>query len=120
MRLQLSRLHFPVTTLGFGRRIGVWFQGCSIRCPGCVSVDTWDPQQGTSTVAAVLAAMDPWLNEADGMTVSGGEPFEQVGALVALLSAVRPRLRGDILVYTGYERANLETHLPRLSGLIDV
>lgn len=42
MRMILSRLHFPVTTLGPGRRIGVWFQGCSIRCAGCISRDTWE------------------------------------------------------------------------------
>ena len=74
MRLQLSRLHFPVTTLGVGRRIGVWFQGCSIRCPGCVSLDTWDPAHGTTTVEDVVTAIGPWLEAADGLTVSGGTP----------------------------------------------
>ena len=38
--LALSRMHFPVTTLGPGNRIGIWVQGCTIRCPGCVSADT--------------------------------------------------------------------------------
>ena len=41
--LALSRALFPVTTLGPGRRLGIWFQGCSIRCRGCISVDTWPP-----------------------------------------------------------------------------
>ncbi|MCT5046402.1 radical SAM protein, partial [Pseudomonas aeruginosa] len=27
--------------MGTGRRLGIWFQGCSIRCPGCISADTW-------------------------------------------------------------------------------
>lgn len=44
MNLALSRMHFPVTTLGPGDRIGIWFQGCSIRCTGCISKDTWDPE----------------------------------------------------------------------------
>ena len=41
--VSISRLHFPVTTLGPGHRIGIWFQGCSIRCEGCLSMDTWAP-----------------------------------------------------------------------------
>ncbi|WP_461325238.1 4Fe-4S cluster-binding domain-containing protein [Bradyrhizobium diazoefficiens] len=41
IRISVSRIHFPVTTLGPGRRLGIWFQGCSIRCPGCISMDTW-------------------------------------------------------------------------------
>lgn len=36
-----------------------------------------------------------------GLTVSGGDPFEQSAALLALLKAVRDTF-DDILVYTGY------------------
>jgi len=120
MRLQLSRLHFPVTTLGVGRRIGVWFQGCSIRCPGCVSLDTWDPTSGTTTVEDVVTAIGPWLEDADGLTISGGEPFDQVDALDQLLHSLRPKLGGDVLVYTGYERHQIGPHLGRLAPLVDV
>ena len=100
--LNLSRLHYPVTTLGPGRRVGIWFQGCSIRCPGCVSVDTWAAGQGGTTVSAVLAAVSPWLVTADGVTISGGEPFDQVDALLALLRGLRSAGAEDILVYSGY------------------
>ena len=40
MKILLSRAHFPVTVLGVGLRIGIWFQGCHIRCRGCVSRPT--------------------------------------------------------------------------------
>ena len=53
--ISLSRLHFPVTTLGPGRRIGIWFQGCSIRCPGCISADTWAFRTAAAMVTDVLA-----------------------------------------------------------------
>ncbi|HAU1321526.1 TPA: radical SAM protein, partial [Legionella pneumophila] len=46
MMIYISRVHFPVTTLGPGHRIGIWFQGCSIRCPGCISTDTWNINKG--------------------------------------------------------------------------
>lgn len=103
MRFSLSRLHFPVTTLGPGRRVGIWFQGCSLHCPGCISTDTWAHGRGETTVAEVLKAVSPWLAEADGVTISGGEPFEQIDALECLLSALRAEigLDKDVLIYSG-------------------
>src|SRR5215213_9495247 len=100
--IALSRLHFPVTTLGPGRRLGIWLQGCSIRCPGCISVDTWSPTQGQTTTEAIVEALLPWLPETEGITVSGGEPFDQPQALAVLLKELRRLSPVDILVYSGY------------------
>lgn len=116
--LHLSRVHFPVRTLGPGARIGIWFQGCSIRCTGCISMDTWDPERGETTVGAVLSVVEPWLQQADGITISGGEPFDQPEALRLLLTALRGRVAGDILVYSGYPLEALA--LESFEGLFDV
>src|SRR5262249_5797040 len=117
--LFLSRLHFPITALGPGKRVGIWFQGCSLHCPGCISADTWRPGRGRTTVASVLETMRPWLRKADGVTISGGEPLEQPLALIALLEAIRENSDGDILVYTGLELGELDGVLGRAQGLID-
>jgi anaerobic ribonucleoside-triphosphate reductase activating protein len=53
------------------------------------------------------------------VTISGGEPFEQPGALVALLDAIRGTFDGDILVYTGLELGEIDGVLRRAEGLID-
>jgi len=118
-QLNLSRLHFPVTALGPGRRVGVWFQGCSLRCPGCVSADTWATGRGRTSLAAVLDTLSPWLGQADGVTITGGEPFEQEEALMALLSNLRALFDGDVLVYTGFERGDIEHVLANTEGLVD-
>ncbi|MNG70963.1 Pyruvate formate-lyase 1-activating enzyme [compost metagenome] len=119
MELSLSRVHFPVTTLGPGRRLGIWFQGCSIRCPGCISADTWGPGQRRVSIAQLLAQLAPWLAEADGITVSGGEPFDQFPALLALLQGLRHSSPLDILVYSGYSLEYLQPRLRQAEGLID-
>lgn len=119
MNIRISRLHFPVTTLGPGRRIGIWFQGCSIRCPGCISMDTWAQAGGETTVDAVLAQLAAWLPQADGFTVSGGEPFDQPEALLALLRGLRRLSAGDILVYSGHAAERLADTLADADGLID-
>src|SRR5262249_19665272 len=100
--LALSRMHFPIMSLGYGRRIALWTQGCSLGCKGCMSVDTWATRPANTPIDEVITRLDSWLSEADGLTVSGGEPFDQPKAIIALLTAVRARVRGDILLFTGY------------------
>ena len=119
MNIRISRLHFPVTTLGPGRRIGIWLQGCSIRCPGCISADTWNVDKGQATVEGVMAHLAQWLPAAEGITISGGEPFEQPEALVALLAALRSMTPADILVYSGKPIEQLTPVLRQAAGYID-
>lgn len=131
MELRLDGTHYPLETLGPGKRLGIWFQGCSLACPGCMSRHTWDPRAGTATgVAQVLALWRRALADgADGLTVSGGEPLQQAAALARLLAGAA-RLRdearrhggsagprpADLLVYTGYEPAELT---PERRGALD-
>lgn len=117
----LNRLHFPITTLGPGRRIGLWTQGCSVRCPGCVSRDTWT---ATSThrvpLADVYNLVASWLPAADGITISGGEPLDQPRAIHALLRWLRARWEGDVLLYSGHAWAMIQDRAPWLGDLVDV
>lgn len=117
--IRISRVHFPVTTLGPGQRVGIWFQGCSIRCAGCISTDTWEKERGLTTVGDLLALVHPWMQVADGVTVSGGEPFDQVGALTALLCGLKRAQGQDVLVYSGYPFERISAYDVVASGQID-
>ncbi|MFT3718254.1 4Fe-4S single cluster domain-containing protein [Pseudorhodoferax sp.] len=119
MKLGLSRVHFPVTTLGPGRRLGIWLQGCSIRCPGCISADTWRVAEQPVDVADLVASIAPWLAQCDGVTVSGGEPFDQPQALATLLGRIRQLSSVDILAYSGHPYEKLQGFLAAWPGLID-
>ena len=117
--IAISRMHFPVTNLGPRHRVGIWFQGCSIRCPGCISVDTWAEGRRKTSVSEALKAIATWILVADGFTISGGEPFDQPGALAELLTGIRSHSRADILVFTGHSLEAIEQQLSLMSGLID-
>jgi anaerobic ribonucleoside-triphosphate reductase activating protein len=125
-RVQISRVHAPVTTLGPGRRLGIWFQGCGIGCAGCVSRDTWEISSGVATSVQELA--DYGLDRIEklsltGVTISGGEPFEQPDALLELLRSLRAasfREPIDVLCYSGLPLKRIETHFPEYLELIDV
>lgn len=119
MKIGISRIHFPITTLGPGRRLGIWFQGCSIRCPGCISADTWATGKGVLDLEELLERLNEWLPICDGITISGGEPFDQSEALEGLLNGLRAKVGIDVLVYSGHPFESLAEPLQRMSGLID-
>ena len=124
--ISVNKAHFPVTVLGPGRRIGLWLQGCNIGCKGCLSRDTWAREPGKDMAVDALLA---WCEEIsggvlDGVTISGGEPFEQPAALAALLRGLarwreRAGLDFDILCYSGFPLATLRTHRAALLAQLD-
>jgi len=118
--IHISRMHFPITSLGFGSRVGIWFQGCSIQCAGCVSRDTWDPEPGRIEFSRLAQVIEPWAQRAAGLTISGGEPFEQPVALAALIQWWRSRFQGDILVFSGYSSEQLTERFTGILEDIDV
>lgn len=107
--IQISRIHHPITVLGFGTRVGIWVQGCSLACRGCMSRDTWPSRpQNAVAVAEVLDLFHRGeFGEIDGVTLSGGEPFDQPEPLAELLHGLRvwadarPR-PVDLLSYSGH------------------
>ena len=98
-------IHFPVETLGPGRRVGIWLQGCSIRCKGCMSPENqaFDTAYSMSVdEAAEQIFAYAYAYDCDGVTISGGEPFDQAEELLPLLQKIRQI--PDVLVYTGYTK----------------
>jgi len=126
MNILLNKAHFPVTVLGPGRRIGLWLQGCTIRCKGCVSQDTWpaDPARAMPVKALVDWCKRVAKDGLDGVTISGGEPFDQPKALAALLTQLdawrtADGLDFDILCYSGYPLKTLEKKHAKLLARLD-
>lgn len=128
--IQVSRVLFPVTALGPGRRFGVWFQGCSIGCRGCIARDTWPIDGGRNTsIESITTTWQRVLGGgADGITISGGEPADQPADLIGLLSSLRETftearlssgLTSDILLYTGYDLDEFKMRAPGALDLID-
>ena len=115
-RLLLAKAHYPVTTLGPGTRAGIWTQGCTLglpRLPVAGHVGGRPGQGGARRSGAGVAGVA--AGAVDGVTVSGGEPFQQPAALAALLKGIRAwrdarereTIAVDILVYSGYVYSRL-------------
>lgn len=111
---------------GPGIRLAIFAQGCSRRCPGCHNPESQPFDGGYLVTVDELMAMvaaNPLLS---GVTLSGGEPFEQAQAVLAFvrrLRAEKPRL--NVWAYSGYLFEELLAGVPsqaarELLGLVDV
>ena len=86
---------------GRGLRYAVFTQGCPHHCPGCHNPDTHDPAGGReASLEELIAGLD--RNPlAEGLTLSGGEPFAQAADCAALARLAHQRGR-TVWTYTGY------------------
>lgn len=99
--------------MGPGRRTCLWVRGCSIRCQGCAT-----PEYLTRRADAdeTVDALWKQILEAhiryrlEGISFSGGEPFEQARSL-AILAARAHEAGLSVVCWTGYYRERLEGSL---------
>ncbi|WP_326944700.1 radical SAM protein [Amycolatopsis sp. NBC_01307] len=87
--LNLHRIVDVTAAEGPGLRCAVWTQGCSVRCPGCFNPQTWTTRGGTLLPWRELVSRVLAIEGIEGVTLLGGEPFDQPEPLGAFASAVR-------------------------------
>jgi len=108
---------------GPGLRSVVWVQGCSRRCPGCINPHTHahdpikllDPEELGQKLADI--------EDTVGITLSGGEPFEQAQGCAILAETVKATGK-SVMVFTGFPFEELqestEPSVQRLLKAIDL
>lgn len=106
---------------GEGIRLTVFVQGCSHRCKGCHNPETWNYNGGHDVdISEIIKEYreNPLLQ---GITFSGGEPFDKVEPLSLIADKVH-KLNGDVWCYTGYTLEQLEkdTSKHKLLSRVDV
>ena len=116
--------HYPVVTLGPGRRLGLWLQGCSIHCRGCIAPENQPFDTSFSiSIDTLMSGFDSMVNAGLSVTISGGEPFDQAEAMFELLERLNGRGVRDILLYSGYAKGRILSNYPwlseRIAALVD-
>jgi len=93
---------------GPGLRSVIWTQGCTLACPGCFNPESHLSATGETTALDILAS---WVfaqaPAVEGLTISGGEPFQQAAALAEFLSMIRSQSDLSVIVFTGYTQNEL-------------
>lgn len=102
--MQIDRVLYPVSTLGPGERLVIWTVGCSKHCHKCANPELWqsNPDKEIDVFelsSQIIKSIDK--TTVDGVTITGGDPLEQITELNKLLPLLR-EYSDDILIYTGY------------------
>lgn len=100
---------------GPGMRVTLFVSGCRNCCPGCFNKDTWDFKYGQPYTEKeeeyILSELGKDYYQ--GLTILGGEPFEEENqpAVLELIQKVRERYgkTRDIWAFTGYTLDELYT-----------
>lgn len=124
MNIRINRVAHTVFSLGPGQRVVLWVQGCSRRCPGCASTDTWDYNAGENIDVESLSKMLIRIildNNITGLTITGGEPVDQAESLMLLLkffnNEVNEKIKDrvvDVLMFSGYTMNEINEICPNL------
>lgn len=105
---------------GPGFRYVLFVQGCPHHCKGCHNPESWDKNAGYDmTTEEVFEEImkNPHLK---GVTFSGGEPFEQVSALLELGKMIK-EAGLSLMSYSGYTLEELkERNDPETDELLSI
>lgn len=100
----------------------IWFHGCPKRCPGCLVESERNSNDYESITPELLADWVFANSEIEGITLSGGEPFEQIDQLIQFLEIIRSHSSLSVLSYTGHRLEEIQGNAKgrRSLQLIDV
>lgn len=108
--INIAQLCPETYALGPGKRFVIWVQGCPFNCTDCVSPN-WIPIKNNHAILSDdLAERIRAVEGLEGITISGGEPMLQAGALATLIRRVRnvcPTL--STIAFSGFTLEQLQT-----------
>lgn len=108
---------------GPGLRAAVWVQGCSRHCEGCFAAETWSHEPNILMDACELAERIIADKAVEGVTILGGEPFEQAHEVAELLGLIKGAGLSGI-VFTGGSldelRGSTDADIQRVISFADV
>lgn len=108
---------------GPGFRYVLFLQGCPHRCPGCHNPESWSYDGGYDMTVGEIYDEIKSRHKLRGVTFSGGEPFEQVPALLELAKIVK-KDGYTLMAYSGYTLEELrdrkDPETDELLGLLDI
>ena len=110
---------------GPGDRFVIWTQGCRKMCKNCYNPETWSHYRN-NLIDIDLLVEEIKNSSTSGVTISGGDPFEQPEELFYLLGEIKQLdLSDGVIVFSGYTideirvREELRKSLDYIDVLID-
>lgn len=117
MKVRIAGIIPDSLTNGPGIRMVIFSQGCKHHCKECHNPHTWDLGKGYEIEIDELEQIIKRNKLISGVTLSGGDPFEQEDSFYVLCRRLK-RLGLNIWCYTGYTFEKIKDS--KLLGAIDV
>jgi anaerobic ribonucleoside-triphosphate reductase activating protein len=117
----LNLNHFEPLSLvnGPGKRAVIWVQGCTLGCPGCFNPLTHPTSGGKHwRVDRLVKLVLDQMNEIEGLTISGGEPLQQMQPLIELTRQVKDQSNLSILLFSGFTWEEIH-RIPHADNLLE-
>lgn len=109
---------------GPGVRSSIFVTGCSFNCPGCFNQEYQDPEYGDLWTQEETDLLIQYLKSPQirGLSILGGEPFQNTQDLYDLVLQIRREVETNIWIYSGYQYESLvkNPEQKRLLELSDV
>ena len=89
---------------GPGIRTSIFVTGCSLKCKNCFNEDYQDPNYGSLWTEENTLQIINYLkkDEISGLTILGGEPFENAIDLIEIIKKIKEQIDKPIWIYSGY------------------
>jgi anaerobic ribonucleoside-triphosphate reductase activating protein len=105
---------------GPGLRFVLWLQGCTLGCPGCFNPETHSGSAGIKTpVSDLLQTIVESGSAVQGVTISGGEPLQQLRPLAELLAGIRSQTDLSIVLFSGYSWREIQ-RMPAVANILSL
>ena len=108
---------------GPGFRYVLFVQGCPHHCHGCHNPESWPYDGGYDMTVGEIYDEIKSRHKLRGVTFSGGEPFEQVPALLKLAGMIK-EAGLSLMSYSGYTleelRGRHDAETDELLGMLDI
>lgn len=112
MRLRYNKIRKYDVANGPGIRSTLFVAGCSHRCRGCFNEEYQSFESGEEWTNEIAEQFIEHLKSSvvKGVTILGGEPFEQImdDDLLDLLKRIKEETECDIWIYSGYTFEQLQ------------
>lgn len=112
MLFNVARINLCTEAEGPHKRMAIWFQGCTIDCPGCCNPELQEMKQAkiiSLQKIISIATRSKEGNGIEGVTFLGGEPTLQKHLLE--LSIAFHEIGLGVILFTGYKLKQLKESL---------
>ena len=112
-RLDRSEIYGP------GVRSVFWTQGCTLACKGCWNTQYWSSRGGQEILVSQILTELKEIEDIEGITLLGGEPFQQLDASFELIKGCK-EMGLSVFLYTGYEPSEFNEKMQTCFDLSDI